>query len=122
MIECLYVGLGGFLGAVCRYLVSLIPLRTESGFPILTLFINIAGAFAVGLIAGLTTKEFALSQNAVLFLKVGLCGGFTTFSAFSLETVTLMRNGSYGVAAAYALLSVIFGVLAAFGAQFLTVD
>lgn len=122
MIECLYVGLGGFLGAVCRYLVSLIPLRTESGFPVLTFFINIAGAFAVGLIAGLTTKEFALSQNAVLFLKVGLCGGFTTFSAFSLETVTLMRNGSYGVAAAYALLSVIFGVLAAFGAQFLTVD
>jgi CrcB protein len=122
MMECLYVGLGGFIGTVCRYLISLIPLKTESGFPILTFLINVAGAFAVSLIAGFTTKEFALSQNAVLFLKVGVCGGFTTFSAFSLETMTLMRNGSYIVAASYALLSVVFGVLAAFGAQLLIAD
>jgi CrcB protein len=122
MMECLYVGLGGFIGTVCRYLISLIPLKTESGFPMLTFLINVAGAFVVSLIAGFATKEFALSQNAVLFLKVGVCGGFTTFSAFSLETMTLMRNGSYGVAAAYALLSVVLGVLVAFGAQLLIAD
>ncbi|HWQ58446.1 MAG TPA: fluoride efflux transporter CrcB [Clostridia bacterium] len=122
MLECLYVGLGGFVGAVCRYLVGLIPIKIESGFPLQTFAINVVGAFAVGVVAGLASRQGGLSHNAVLFLKVGVCGGFTTFSAFSLETVTLIRNGAYGVALAYALLSVILGVAAAFGALMLFRD
>ncbi len=119
MTQCLLVGLGGFIGTLCRYLVGLIPLKTQSGFPTLTFLINIAGAFAVGLIAGLAAKRSALSPNAVLFLRVGICGGFTTFSAFSLETAALLKTGSYGIAAAYALLSLILGVSAALFAQWL---
>lgn len=119
MLDCLYVGLGGFIGSVCRYLVGLIPLKTQSGFPALTLFINVAGAFAVGVVAALVAKGVGLGRNAVLFLKLGVCGGFTTFSAFSLETLSLVKNGAPGVAVAYALSSVALGVAAAFAAQLL---
>ncbi|OQA71085.1 MAG: putative fluoride ion transporter CrcB [Firmicutes bacterium ADurb.Bin248] len=60
MLDCLYVGLGGFIGSVCRYLVGLVPLKTQSGFPALTLFINVAGAFAVGVVAALAAKGAGL--------------------------------------------------------------
>ena len=73
MLDCLYVGLGGFIGSVCRYLVGLVPLKTQSGFPALTLFINVAGAFAVGVVAALAAKGAGLGRNAVLFLKLGVC-------------------------------------------------
>ena len=119
MLNCLFVGLGGFVGTVCRYLMSRLPFRAESGFPMITLFINVLGAFCIGIIAGLASKNAGLSPNAVLFLKVGVCGGFTTFSAFSLETFALIQNGAHGTAILYALLSVILCVAAVFGAQLL---
>ena len=86
----LFVALGGALGAVLRYAISLIPVKTD--FPILTLVTNIVGAVAIGFIVGIVSEKENISPNTVLFWKTGACGGFTTFSTFSLEAVTLFEN------------------------------
>ncbi len=117
MLNCFYVGLGGFIGAVCRYWMSFLPVRAENGFPFITLLVNVLGALAIGVIAAFAAKSDAVSPGMVLFMKVGLCGGFTTFSSFSLETTALLQNGSVGVAIAYVILSVVLCVTAVFGAQ-----
>lgn len=113
MIDCLFVGLGGFIGAVARYLISLIPIKNTNPFPINTLIINIIGAFAIGFIAYAASKNQSIDSRLLLFLKVGICGGFTTFSTFSLETARLIKDGSIGLALIYVLVSVIFGVAGA---------
>ncbi len=113
MIDCLFVGLGGFIGAVARYLISLIPIKNTNPFPINTLIINIIGAFAIGFIAYAASKNQSIDSRLLLFLKVGICGGFTTFSTFSLETAELIKNGSTGLALAYILISVLFGIIGA---------
>lgn len=112
MLNCIIVGLGGFAGSVLRYLAGKLPLGSTTGFPVNTLLINVLGSFVIGLIAALGAKYSGLDSRLVLFLKVGLCGGFTTFSTFSLETFELIRAGAYGTAAAYAVLSAVLGVLA----------
>lgn len=112
MLNCVIVGLGGFVGSVLRYLAGKLPLGTASGFPVNTLIINVLGSFVIGILAALGTKYSDFDPRLMLLLKVGLCGGFTTFSTFSLETFELIRAGSYGVAAAYAVLSAVLGVLA----------
>ena len=117
MAECLFVGIGGFIGSVCRYLIGLIPLSPSNGFPVKTLVINVAGAFAIGLIAAAAAKNADLSPRIVLLLKTGICGGFTTFSTFALEISDLIRGGSWAAAAAYMLLSLILGVAAVFAAE-----
>ena len=117
MAECLFVGIGGFIGSVCRYLIGLIPLSPSNGFPVKTLVINIAGAFAIGLIAAAAAKNADISPRIVLLLKTGICGGFTTFSTFALEISDLVRGGSWAAAAAYMLLSLILGVAAVFAAE-----
>ena len=81
------VGLGGALGAVLRYGISLLPYKGE--FPVLTLVTNVLGAFVIGCIAGMAARK-DLPADLVLFLKTGVCGGFTTFSTFSLEAYTLI--------------------------------
>ena len=98
MIDCIVVGAGGFIGAVCRYLIGLIPLNEGGAFPVKTFLINIAGSFVIGIIAALALKNSALNPRAVLFLKVGICGGFTTFSSFALETGDLIVMMTDGVA------------------------
>ena len=106
----LFVGLGGAVGAMLRYAISLIPYR--GSFPILTLVTNVSGALLIGYIAGVTTQKH-LPENAVRFLKTGDCGGFTTFSTFSLEAYTLSMDGKYTQAGLYAVLSVglcLFGI------------
>lgn len=117
MVECLFVGIGGFIGSVCRYLIGLIPLSPSNGFPVKTLVINVAGAFAIGLIAAAAAKNADMSPRIVLLLKTGICGGFTTFSTFALEISDLIRGGSWAAAAAYMLLSLILGVAAVFAAE-----
>ena len=104
MLGFLFVGIGGALGAMLRYAISLIPYKQE--FPLLTLIINILGALLIGYITGLTLKR-DIPQNLSLFLKTGLCGGFTTFSTFSLEAYNLLQNGNYVCAAFYILLSLL---------------
>lgn len=103
MTGFIFVGLGGAVGAMLRYAISLIPYR--GGFPLLTLVTNLCGAVLIGYIAG-TAAQRQVPPNLVLFLKTGVCGGFTTFSTFSLEAYTLMEQGRYGQAGAYAVLSV----------------
>ena len=113
MLNCLFVGLGGFIGAVMRYLVGLLPLKNPDGFPLATFIVNVVGALAIGCIALAVSKYANLDQRLILFLKVGICGGFTTFSTFSLETAQLIKNGSIGVAVLYVVLSILLGVTAA---------
>ena len=105
MLDCIAVGIGGFVGSICRYLISLIPMKTVGGFPLATLLTNIAGAFAIGLFAALFLKNPQLDSRLSLMLRTGLCGGFTTFSTFSLESFGLMKSGSWGMALLYVLLS-----------------
>lgn len=101
-MEFLYVGIGGAIGSMLRYTISLIPYKQT--FPMLTMITNICGAFLIGYIVGLAAKK-NVSENALLLLKTGLCGGFTTFSTFSLEAYTLLQNGNYGYMSIYILLS-----------------
>lgn len=117
MIECLFVGIGGFIGSVCRYLIGLIPISPSNGFPVKTLVINVVGAFVIGLIAAAAAKNADMSPRVVLLLKTGICGGFTTFSTFALEITDLIRGGSWAAAAAYMLLSLVLGVAAVFAAE-----
>ena len=119
MLNCLAVGLGGFVGAVCRYLLGLIPVPDVHGFPVITLLINVVGAFAIGCIVAIAMKDVDLDPRVVLFLKAGLCGGFTTFSTFALETTDLLGAGETAAAVAYVLLSVVLGVLAVLAGQYL---
>ena len=97
------VGIGGAAGAMLRYAISLIPFK--GSFPVLTLLINILGALAIGIIAGAAARK-GLPQNAVLFLKTGVCGGFTTFSTFSLEAYNLLEQGDVKASVLYVVLSV----------------
>ena len=83
MIAALCVGAGGFCGAIARYLLGLLPYQGQ--FPLITFIINFTGAVAIGaVVEAASIRPGMLPPNAVLFLKTGLCGGFTTFSTFSL--------------------------------------
>lgn len=99
----LFVGSGGALGAILRYSIGLIPYKGD--FPVLTLVTNLLGAFFIGLISGAAEKK-GLSDNLVLFLKTGVCGGFTTFSTFSLESYKLIQSNHLVPAIIYVVLSV----------------
>jgi CrcB protein len=107
LLDCIFVGFGGMFGSVARYLISLFPLRQQSGFPLPTLGVNLAGAFLIGLIVAFAGKNTSLDPRALLFLKVGVCGGFTTFSTFALETQTLLHGGRLFTGLSYAALSVV---------------
>ena len=100
----LFVGLGGAVGAMLRYAISLIPYK--GGFPLLTFATNILGALLIGFIVGYASKR-NVNDSLMLFLKTGLCGGFTTFSTFSLEAYNLFVSGSKILAVCYAVLSAV---------------
>ena len=104
-----YVALGGALGAILRYAISLIPVKTE--FPILTLITNVLGAILIGFIVGVASNRNGISDGAELFLKTGLCGGFTTFSTFSLEAFNLFEGKQYAMGGIYVVLSCAFCIL-----------
>ena len=114
------VGAGGFIGAVLRYLIGKIPVSENMTFPIKTFAINVVGCLAIGLITVLTAKNTNIDQRWILFLKVGLCGGFTTFSTFALETTDLIKGGHTWVAFIYALLSMVVGCAVIFGTEMIT--
>ncbi len=102
----LCVAAGGALGAVGRYAISLIPVK--NGFPILTFITNVLGAALIGFIVGIVAARKDVSPNRVLFWKTGVCGGFTTFSTFSLEAFSLIENRQFAAGGAYIVLSVLF--------------
>lgn len=107
LINLIYVGLGGAVGAVMRYIISLLPLK--SSFPLLTLVTNLLGAILIGIVVGAADRY--LSDRAVLFWKTGVCGGFTTFSTFSLEALLLFEQGRTVMGLAYVLLSVVLCIV-----------
>ena len=119
MIECLAVGIGGFIGSVCRYLIGLLRIEMDSGFPVKTLAINVIGAFLISLIVVLASKDKGINPQLVLMLKVGVCGGFTTFSTFAYESVGLIKGGHFMTALAYICISVVLGIAAIFAAELL---
>lgn len=121
MLNILAVGAGGFLGSVCRYLISMIPVSENTVFPIKTFIINILGCIVIGAIAVSVSKNIEVSAQMLLFLKVGLCGGFTTFSTFALETADLMKAGHMGVALLYVILSVLVGIAVIFIVEYMTI-
>ena len=111
MLSVLCVGLGGFIGSVGRYLLGLVPY--EGDFPLMTFIINFAGAVIIGAVFEAATVGPGLPDNAVLFLKTGVCGGFTTFSTFSLESLTLLERGKWLLGGSYMLLSMALCLLGA---------
>lgn len=121
MLNILAVGAGGFLGSVFRYLISLIPVSENTVFPIKTFIINMIGCIVIGIIAVAVSKNVEMSPQMLLFLKVGLCGGFTTFSTFALETADLMKTGHMGAALLYVILSVLIGVAVIFVVEYMTI-
>lgn len=114
MPSLLWVGFGGLIGAVLRYLCGY-ALRdlTPAGFPWPTLLINLTGCFFLGLLLNLPQERYPISPALKSALTTGLLGAFTTFSTFSVETVNLLRNGLLLKAGLYILLSLILGIFMA---------
>ncbi|MET0313357.1 MAG: fluoride efflux transporter CrcB [Hansschlegelia sp.] len=115
MIPALLVALGGALGSVARYFVNVGTARAFGlGFPWGTLTVNVVGGFVMGLLAALLAAKGGSNELRV-FLLTGILGGFTTFSAFSLDAVTLWERGEAGLAGTYVAASILVSIAALFG-------
>lgn len=114
MHNILLVGLGGFLGAIARYKLGglVLHMTVQQRFPFGTFTVNVLGCLVVGLLAGAAERYEMFGPDARLFLFTGLLGGFTTFSAFGLEAMHLIRRGDLATAALYAGGSVVLGLAA----------
>lgn len=111
----LLAGLGGFLGSALRYGFGQIMLKFfETNFPLGTFFVNIVGSLLIGLALGFFEKGSLLTINWKLFLAVGFCGGFTTFSSFAYENLNLLQNQQYFLSFIYISISLILGLLAVY--------
>lgn len=110
----LLVGLGGFVGAIARYKLGglVLHMTAQERFPFSTFTVNVLGCLVVGILAGLAERYEMFGPDSRLFLFTGLLGGFTTFSAFGLEAVYLIRRGEVATAALYAGGSVVLGITA----------
>lgn len=117
MQRLLLIGIGGFVGSILRYALGTTVARwvEPSPFPAGTVAVNLLGCVVIGLLAGFAEARGGLSAELRALLFVGLLGGFTTFSAFGLETVGLLRDGRGGLAVANVLVQVGFGILAVWG-------
>jgi CrcB protein len=113
----LLVGVGGMIGSVLRYL-TVISFRNQA-FPYGTLVVNFVGSLVIGIVAGLVTKN-TISAELRLFIATGICGGFTTFSAFSAECLQLINQQKIGIAFLYIIISFALGITAAFCGWMLT--
>lgn len=112
--NCLAVGAGGFAGSVFRYIIGLIPWLNKSELPFQTLIVNVAGAVIIGMLVKSADTVALLDGRFMLFLKVGICGGFTTFSTFSLESLELLETGKPGIFAVYVAASIVLCILGVF--------
>jgi fluoride exporter len=117
----LLIGAGGFMGSVSRYFVTQWVHRIWMlSFPVGTLAVNIAGCFLIGLFYGFSEKGSLISADWKMFLTVGFCGGFTTFSTFTNDSLVLMRDGQFNFVLLYAGMSVLFGLTATFLGNLIT--
>lgn len=111
----LLVGTGGFLGSISRLLASrLVQNNFPSAFPLGTFFVNISGCFLIGFIYGISERSSLLTSGWKMFLAIGFCGGFTTFSAFANENLSMLRDGEFFYFCLYTGLSVFLGIAATF--------
>jgi len=111
----LLIGAGGFIGSVARYFVSRLNLLVSFlAIPVGTLLVNVLGSFLIGFLTGVAGKSELLSEEWRLFLMVGICGGFSTFSTFTSENLMLMHNGQFGALFLYTALSLILGFAAVY--------
>lgn len=114
MKDLILVGIGGAFGSMARYIIGIIIQPKQAQFPWNTLLVNVIGSFLVGILA----EWFSRQQNDTSLLRsliiVGFCGGFTTFSSFSIETLRLFKNGSTMLSLVYILSSVSFSLMAVF--------
>ena len=109
-----YVALGSAIGGVARYLVGgWVQQRSGTTFPVQTLLINVSGSFLLGLVQRYALETTALSPEVRTMLTIGVCGGYTTFSTFSYETLRLVEDGDWRRASAYILFSVVLSIAAA---------
>ncbi len=116
MKSFLVIGLGGFIGSVARYYTQILFNKILPGnIPYGTLTANVLGCFIIGIIFAIGLKQGILATEWKLFIAVGFCGGFTTFSSFSLENFLLLQSGQYMAMITYFLSSVVLG----FGATLL---
>jgi fluoride exporter len=106
------VGLGGMLGSMARYWVTINVAQSSPGFPVGTLIVNIVGCFVIAVVAMLAEKTTLISPETRLFLTTGLCGGFTTFSALMYEVSMLLRDNEWWYAGIYVSASLMGGFLA----------
>jgi fluoride exporter len=115
MLSFVWVALGGAIGSALRYGVNIAaPRLLGTGFPWATLTVNIVGSFLMGLLSAALAEKFSDQPHLRLFLTTGILGGFTTFSAFSLDLFGLMQRGENSTAVIYALASVVLSILAVF--------
>ena len=103
-------GAGSFVGGALRYAISLIMKGVGRGFPWTTLTVNLAGCFLIGLLWGLFSRSSSADSTWALFLTVGVCGGFTTFSTFSKESLILLQGGNIWGFISYVALSIVAGI------------
>ncbi|MDK1489302.1 fluoride efflux transporter CrcB [Sinorhizobium sp. 7-81] len=115
MFHILLVGAGGALGSVLRYLVGLWTLhRFGPAFPLGTLCVNVSGSFLIGFLTEFIMRKMGASAEMRVFLITGVLGGYTTFSAFSLDAITLLEHGQQTLGVAYIIASVTLSILAVF--------
>lgn len=113
--QLLLIGLGGFVGSVARFLISKLNTRIDwLSIPLGTLTVNVIGSFLIGFLIGISEKSPVLTVELRMFLMVGLCGGFTTFSSFTGENLMLMRNGQFLPLFLYTGLSILLGFAAVY--------
>lgn len=111
----LLIGTGGFIGSVARYFVSRLNLYFDFlSIPVGTLLVNVLGSFLLGFLTGISAKSILLNANLRMFLMVGLCGGFTTFSTFTGENLMLMQTGQVWSVLLYSALSIFLGFAAVY--------
>lgn len=115
--QLLWVALGGGLGTAARYAIQKsILLKWNPGSPWGTFIVNISGCFLIGILWALSLKSNLFSDSMKLFLMTGVCGGYTTFSAFSLENISLLKEGKFSLFLIYSFGSLLLGFLATYSA------
>lgn len=113
MYKLLLVGIGGFLGSVTRYWISGVVMeRSDSGFPLGTLIVNLTGSFLIGIFFAMTLERFSIGESSRILLAVGFLGAYTTFSTLMLESYTMMEAGELLLTGLNMAGSVILGFLA----------